>query len=176
MPRHRVARVADVSASSDLVLRPAVDTDTSAIRAFGVRHVIAHYTPLLGAAAAEAQVERWWSEDELRPAVRDGHVVVAVRDDEVVGMAQFDPGMTPPMIWKLYVAPALRGNGIGPRLLDAVHASLPEGMERVGIEHFTINEGAGRFYEREGFAVERVEDAASGDPRQRVTWRVKALR
>lgn len=165
-----------MSASSDLVLRPAVDADTSAIRAFGVRHVIAHYTPLLGAAAAEAQVERWWSADEIRQAVRDGHVVVAVRDDEVVAVAQFDLGMTPPMIWKLYVAPALRGHGIGPRLLDSVYASLPEGTERVGIEHFTINESAGRFYEREGFAVERMEDAASGDPRQRVTWRVKGLR
>lgn len=90
MPRPGAARVADMSASSDLVLRPAVDT--------------------------------------------------------------------------------------GPRLLDSVYASLPEGTERVAIEHFTINESAGRFYEREGFAVERVEDAASGDPRQRVTWRVKGLR
>ena len=112
----------------------------------------------------------------MRPAVRDGHVVVAVRGEELVGVAQVDLGMTPPMIWKLYVDAALRGHGVGPRLLDVVYGLLPEGTEHVGIEHFTINEGAGRFYEREGFVVDRVEEAASGDPRQRVTWRVKTLR
>jgi len=165
-----------MSASSALLVRPAVEADTGSICAFGVHHVSAHYAPLLGVAAAETQVERWWSEDEMRPAVRDGHVVVAVRDEELVGVAQVDLEMMPPMIWKLYVDPALRGHGVGPRLLDVVYGLLPEGTERVGIEHFTINEGAGRFYEREGFTVDRVEEAASGDPRQRVTWRVKTLR
>lgn len=111
----------------------------------------------------------------MGPAVRDGRVVVALRGGEVVGVAQFDLAMTPPMIWKLYVDPALRGQGVGPQLLDAVYALLSPGTATVRIEHFTVNERAGRFYEREGFDVERVEEAASGDPRQRVTWRVKTL-
>jgi GNAT superfamily N-acetyltransferase len=165
-----------MSASRALVFRRAREEETSAVCAFGARHVAAHYAPLLGSAAADAQAERWWSDDEMRPAVRDGHVLVAVDGGVIVGVAQVDPGMDPPMIWKLYVDPALRGEGVGPRLLDVVYTVLPEGTERVGIEHFTVNDGAGRFYEREGFAVDRVEEAASGDPRQRVTWRLKTLR
>ena len=93
-----------------------------------------------------------------------------------MGVAQFDLDLTPPMIWKLYVHPSLRRQGIGPRLLDAVIARLPRDATSVGIEHFTANTRAGDFYEREGFLVDRVEDAASGDPRHRVTWRVKQLR
>ncbi|MDF2993860.1 MAG: family N-acetyltransferase [Microbacterium sp.] len=161
--------------SASLRIRAATDADTADVCSFGERHVVAHDTPLLGVAAAKAQVERWWSVDEMRPAVRDGRVVLACRDNEVVGVAQFDPGMTPPTIWKLYVDPALRGQGVGPRLLDAVYALLPD-TDRVGIEHFTVNVGAGRFYEREGFIVDRIEEPESGDPRQRVTWRVKTLR
>ncbi|WZH36969.1 MAG: GNAT family N-acetyltransferase [Microbacterium enclense] len=161
--------------SASLRIRVAGDADTADVCSFGERHVVAHYTPLLGVAAATAQVERWWSDAEMRPAVRDGRVIIALHGDEVVGVAQFDPGMTPPMIWKLYVDPALRGQGVGLRLLDAVYARLP-GADRVGIEHFTVNDGAGRFYEREGFVVDRIEESESGDPRQNVTWRVKTLR
>lgn len=159
-----------------MTIRGAVASDTEAICGFGSRYVVDFYAPILGAQAARSQVDTWWSDAAMRPAVVAGTVIVALRDGEIVGVAQVDIDLTPPMIWKLYVHPSLRGHGIGPRLLDAVLARLPRDATSVGIEHFTANTRAGDFYEREGFHVDRVEDAASGDPRLRVTWRLKALR
>jgi len=165
-----------MSASSLVTVREAAESDTDAICDFGSRYIGDFYAPILGAEAARSQVDTWWSDAAMRPAVAAGAVVVAVSEEKIVGVAQFDPDLTPPMIWKLYVHPSLRRHGIGPRLLEAVIARLPADATSVGIEHFTANTRAGDFYEREGFLVDRVEDAASGDPRQRVTWRVKQLR
>ncbi|SIR67042.1 Acetyltransferase (GNAT) domain-containing protein [Microbacterium sp. RURRCA19A] len=159
-----------------MTLRGAVESDAEAICDFGTRYVVDFYAPILGAEAAQSQVDTWWSRAAMHPAVVAGIVIIALRDREIVGVAQVDIDLTPPMIWKLYVHPLLRGSGVGPRLLDAVIARLPRDAASVGIEHFTANTRAGDFYEREGFLVDRVEDAASGDPRLRVTWRVKTLR
>lgn len=165
-----------MSASPPADVRVARESDTDAVCAFGSRHIVDFYAPILGTDAARSQVETWWSDAAIRPAIAAGGVVVAERNDQIVGVAQVDVSMTPPMVWKLYVDPALRGQGLGPRLLDAVRSLLPPDATTVGIEHFTANVRAGHFYEREGFVVDRIEEAASGDPRHRVTWRVKPLR
>lgn len=165
-----------MSSSPSVEIRAGVESDTHAVCAFGARHVIAFYTPLLGADAARSQVARWWSDDEMRPALRNGDVVVAVRGGDIVGVAQIDPVASPPIVYKLYVDPALRSRGIGPRLLRAVSARVPPDATHLAIEHFTVNERAARFYEREGFLVGRVDEAASADPLHRITWRVKRLR
>lgn len=126
-------------------IRGAIESDTAAICAFGSRYVVAFYAPILGAEAARSQVDTWWSDAAMRPAVAAGAVVVAVGEEEIVGVAQFDIDLTPPMIWKLYLHPSLRGHGIGPRLLEAVIARLPRDAMSVGIEHFTANTRAGNF-------------------------------
>ena len=77
------------------------------------------------------------------------------------------------VIYKLYVDPAHRGRRVGPRLLQALIAQLPEDAERVFLEHFAANQRAGAFYEREGFVVDRVEPAP--DPALAVVWRVRDL-
>lgn len=59
-------------------------------------------------------------------------------------------------LWKLYVAPERGSQGIGVRLLDEYIARLPKDVTSVLLEHFAFNDGAGRSYEREGFAVERT--------------------
>ena len=62
------------------------------------------------------------------------------------------------------------------RLIDALVAQLPPDADQVDVEHFAANERAGAFYEREGFAIERIEPSASGDPRRAVVWRSRRLR
>lgn len=157
------------------VVRIAAQADVPAVRAFGEAHVRPHYTPLLGADAADRQVELWWNEEHLRAAVADGLVLVADAGGLIVGVGQRGRHGADHVIYKLYLDPAHRGGGLGPRLVDAVVAQLPPDAERVCVEHFAANERAGAFYEREGFAVERIEPSATADPALAVVWRARRL-
>jgi ribosomal protein S18 acetylase RimI-like enzyme len=157
------------------VVRDAGPQDVAAVCRFGETHIRPHYTPLIGADAADAQVRHWWNESSIGEAVARGLVVVAEADGQVVGVGQRGRDGTDHVVYKLYVSPEHRGRGLGPRLLDALVGQLPPDAERLGIEHFAANERAGDFYEREGFAVERIEPSATGDPRLTVVWRVRPL-
>ncbi|ADJ50120.1 acetyltransferase [Amycolatopsis mediterranei S699] len=156
-------------------VRPAGPGDVSAIHRFGEAHVRAHYTPLIGAAAAEAQVRDWWNETHVGAAVSAGLVVVAEAGGELLGVGQRGRCGADHVVYKLYVHPGQRGRGLGPRLLDALAAQLPTGTGRLYIEHFAANERAGAFYEREGFAVDRIVPSSTGDPALAVVWRIKFL-
>ncbi len=156
-------------------VRPAGPDDVAAIRRFGETHVRAHYAPLIGAAAADAQVRDWWNETHVGAAVAAGLVVVAEAGGELLGVGQRGRNGAEHVVYKLYVHPGQRGRGLGPRLLDALAAQLPAGAGRLYIEHFAANERAGAFYEREGFAVERIEPSPTGDPALAVVWRAKTL-
>lgn len=156
-------------------VRAAGPGDVAAIRRFGEAHVRAHYAPLIGAAAADTQVRDWWNETHVAAAVAAGLVVVAEEGGELLGVGQRGRNGAEHVVYKLYVHPGQRGRGLGPRLLDALVAQLPAGVERLHIEHFAANERAGAFYEREGFTVERVEPSPTGDPALAVVWRAKPL-
>jgi GNAT superfamily N-acetyltransferase len=157
-------------------VRAAETSDVAAICAFGEEHIRAHYTPLIGAQAAEAQVRHWWNEAHIASAVAAGLVVVAESDGDLVGVAQRGRHGADHAVYKLYVHPRKRGHGIGPKLLDALVDQLPADADRLYIEHFAANERAGQFYEREGFTVERFEPGPGDDPRLGVVWRVRPLR
>ncbi len=154
-------------------IRVAVPDDVVAICAFGEAHIRAHYAPLIGTAAADAQVRDWWNSTHLATAVAAGVVVVADDRGQVVGVGQRGRNGAEHVVYKLYVHPRCRGRGIGGQLLAALTEQLPSDVDRLHIEHFAANERAGAFYEREGFAVERVEASASGDPARDVVWRVR---
>ncbi|WP_028045337.1 GNAT family N-acetyltransferase [Cellulomonas sp. URHE0023] len=158
------------------VTRLADGGDVGPICAFGATHIRPHYTPLIGAGAADLQVTRWWSVEQIGTAVSQGRIVVAEAEagDGVVGVAQRGWDGADHVIYKLYVDPACRGQGLGPRLIAAVVGQLPPDARRLCVEHFAGNVRAGAFYEREGFAVERVERDAD-DPALDVVWRARDL-
>ncbi|WP_307793807.1 GNAT family N-acetyltransferase [Actinotalea soli] len=155
-----------------MIVRDASREDVAAICAFGREHVPPHYEPLIGRAAAQAQVERWWGSDHVSAATTDGRVVVAEDAGQVVGVGQRGPDH---VVYKLYVHPGHRGTGLGPRLIEALERQLPPGVGRLSIEHFAANQGAARFYEREGFAVDRVEPSPTGVPGLAVVWRSRPV-
>ncbi|MGI5501098.1 GNAT family N-acetyltransferase [Lentzea sp. CA-135723] len=150
-----------MAATENPVVRDARPEDVVGICRFGEAHVEPHYAPLIGAEAAAAQVTRWWNEEQIAAAVSGGLVVVAVVGERIVGVGQRGRRGEDHVIYKLYVDPALRGGGIGPRLIGALVAHV--GAAEFYVEHFAANERAGAFYEREGFEVRRVEDG--------VVWR-----
>lgn len=156
-------------------IRDAHHDDVADICAFGEAHIRAHYTPLIGAAAADDQVRQWWNESSISAAVTSRSLVVAELDGQIVGVGQRGRNGADHVIYKLYLATDQRGAGLGPRLIEALIDQLPADADRIFIEHFVGNERAGRFYEREGFAVERIEPSPTGDPVHGTVWRVRAL-
>lgn len=68
-------------------VRLAKAGDEHAIVGFGSRVIPAHYTPILGAEMAEAQLT-WWNLDRIGTAVAARRVVVAVAGDDITGVAE----------------------------------------------------------------------------------------
>lgn len=161
--------------SGDAVVRNAGPGDVVAICEFGEAHVRPHYTPLIGAAAADAQVRNWWNEDRIGAAVDAGLMVIAEAAGQLVGVGQRGRNGAEHVIYKLYIHPEYRGHGLGPRLIDALITQLPAGVDRLYIEVFAANERAGAFYEREGFTVQRIEPSSTGDPALAIVWRARDL-
>ena len=155
----------------ELLVRTADSGDVEAICRFGETHIPPHYAPLIGPEAAAAQVRDWWNETHIGAAVAAGLIVVAVDNHQLVGVGQRADNV----IYKLYVHPAHRSRGLGPRLLAALVDRLPAGTDRVRIEHFAANERAAAFYEREGFTVERIEPSPTGNPALAIVWRARRL-
>jgi ribosomal protein S18 acetylase RimI-like enzyme len=158
-----------MGSSEEPAVRPATPDDVAAICRFGEEHVAKHYAPLIGDEAADAQVRRFWNDTQITRAVTRGLVVVAEREGRLAGVGQRgrrDPERdSEHVIYKLYVHPGLRGHGIGPRLIDALTGQMD--ADTVYVEHFVENERAARFYEREGFEVERIE--------QGIVWRSRPI-
>ncbi|HEX8869440.1 MAG TPA: GNAT family N-acetyltransferase [Lentzea sp.] len=149
-------------------IRAATIHDIAGICRFGEEHVPPLYTPLIGAEAAQGQL-RFWTETQITRAVTHNLVVVATQDDRIVGVGQRgrrDAATgSDHVIYKLYLHPGVRGQGIGPRLIEALSRQVD--ADRIYIEHFQANERAARFYEREGFEIERVERG--------IVWRSRPL-
>ncbi len=160
----------------EVAVRAARDADVAGVCAFGEAHVRPHYAPLIGVAAADEQVRRWWNPPYVQAAVAAGDVVVAEQDGRVVGVAQHGRAGPDHVVYKLYVAPDLRGCRLGPRLLAALVDRLPADVDRLLVEHVAANRRAAAFYEREGFVLDRVDPHPSGDPALATVWRVRSLR
>jgi GNAT superfamily N-acetyltransferase len=164
-----------MASDAEPVVRNATPDDVAGICRFGEVHIRPHYAPLIGAAAADEQVRRWWNEAHVDAAVTNGVVVVAEADGDLVGVGQRGRNGADHVVYKLYVHPEHRGRGLGPELLDALIEQLPADADRLYIEHFVGNGSAGAFYEREGFIVERIEPSPTGDPALGVVWRARPL-
>jgi GNAT superfamily N-acetyltransferase len=156
------------------ILRAAGADDVVAICQFGETHIRTHYAPMIGAAAADELVRLWWNPSYIAAVVADGLVVVAEADG-IVGVGQRGRRGADHVVYKLYVHPSCRGNGLGPQLISALIGQLPGDADRLYIEHLMGNSRAAAFYEREGFVVEQVEPSPTGDPALGVVWRSRPL-
>lgn len=154
-------------------MRLASPDELEAILDFGAMHIPDHYDPLLGSAAAQAQVDDWWTPERMSAAIGEGRVVVAEEQGEVLGVAEWSLYDGVPTIWKLYVNPSRRGEGIGPRLIAAIEDHLPEGADRIWVETLAVNRRARAFYEREGFREFRTVEHSN--PTMNVVWFERSL-
>lgn len=88
----------------------------------------------------ETLLERWDQEISAR-----WQALVAVEDGALLGFAAFAPETS--HLHQLFVARTAQGRGAGKKLLDAVKAKFPGGFT---LNTHVENDGARRFYEREG--------------------------
>ncbi|MGV3637530.1 MAG: GNAT family N-acetyltransferase [Flavobacteriales bacterium] len=143
-------------------LRQATVADVPLIRAIaGTTWPIA-YGDILSPAQLRYMLERMYSAAALREQmlVKGHRFILAVRQEETLGFAAFEPhhgGRAVTRLHKLYVLPAAQGSGAGRLLLNGVlERALADGDRAVELNVNRFNT-ARRFYEHCGFRVVRDE-------------------
>ena len=152
--------------------RLATMDDRPAIDAFADATVHDAYDSLVDRGYAQTLLDFWWG-DALDEDVRAGRILVATRDGRVIGLTQLGDLDGEPVMWKLYVAPGHRGDGVGAQLMRDLIRVIPPRSPRLVTEHIACNEGAARFYAREGFGI--IGTDQHDDPRLSVVWRARAI-
>lgn len=143
-------------------LRPAVAADAAAIAQVHMESR-AVTMPFLPPQKHSPDEVRWWVENIVLVECRTW---VAVRGGEVIGYAALDGDL----LDQLYLDPAVRRQGIGTRLLDAVKQASPDGLS---LFVFQRNTDARAFYERHGFTVVDTDDGSrnmENEPDMTLRW------
>ena len=145
-----------------VALRPAIPADAEVLAGVYLRSFD----------AALPQVVRAHSDAEVRGWFR--HVVVPELETwvaeegggRVVGLMVLDGGE----LAQLYLAPEVRGCGIGDRFVALAKELRPRGLQ---LWTFQVNGPARRFYERHGFVAAEFTDGSRNEEREpdvRYVW------
>lgn len=144
---------------TDETIRPADTEDAPAIRDVARESWHAAYDEILGSETVEETVTEWYAIDRLRESIADDdHRVFVAESEGLVGFVHVAPWHEDPSIAelaRLYVRPALWGDGIGSALLDRAEESV-DGYDALRLEVFAENDVGVGFYESRAFA--RVEE------------------
>jgi GNAT superfamily N-acetyltransferase len=154
--------MSDTSASRerrDVLFRVAVDADAAPIARL-IRESKIAAMPWLPLVHTPDEDVRWVA-GVLLP---EHAVTVAASEGHLVGVLAASPGW----IDQLYVAPDLRGRGIGSRLL---RAALEAATGPVQLWTFQRNRRARDFYERHGFVEVRSTDGDNEEKEPDVLYR-----
>jgi ribosomal protein S18 acetylase RimI-like enzyme len=99
--------------------------------------------------------ERW----RARLALPGAHNVVAFLDDRPVGVARGVPHEDGCELRSVWVAPEVRGQGVGDRLLGEIEAwAVRSGAAAIRLGVYTDNDAAVALYERHGFRLIGVDN------------------
>lgn len=149
------------------VFRSATLSDANAISEvyLASRKQFLPYAPL---AHTDEQV-RAWIANQLIP---NSDVIVALVDNEIVGMMAVSQNDVASWIDQLYIHPRAVGQGIGTRFIE--QAKTKSGSP-IRLYTFQANEGARQFYERHGFKAIASSDGSGNEekcPDVLYEWRV----
>lgn len=137
-----------------ITVRTATRADLAGFRYVGFATWPATYQPIAGAAYVVENLDEYWSEEALSPALEAGNALVAVINDEIVGVSEVADWGKDLVMWKLYVLPTHQGRGIGAHLLNAVTELARDRGRALVTEYIAANAAAGRFYRGHGFEPE----------------------
>lgn len=141
-----------------MVTRPARPDDARAIATF-YRDIREDTVPVIH----DLEAITAWIRDQR---IARGSSWVVEDGDEIIGWLD---------VWgddldQLYLKRGYQGRGLGKRLVD--HAKAPS-LGRLELFTFQVNEGARRFYRREGFAEVAWGDGSQneeGEPDVKLVW------
>lgn len=154
------------------VRRAAVD-DVDAVREIGLKTWPVAYDGLVSPEFIADGLAQWWSPEAVERGITRGITLVAVVDEQVVGMVGLGQEAGFWVMWKLYVLPGYQGQGVGKALLDGAIGALPVGTDQLLLDVLVGNEQAIRFYRRNGFGAARsTPDRDLGDE---LIWMARAL-
>lgn len=137
-----------------ITVRTATPADLAGFRYVGFATWPVTYQPIAGAAYVVENLDEYWSKEALLPALEAGNALVAVDDNEVVGVSEVANWGDDLVMWKLYVLPKRQGQGVGAQLLNAVTKLARDRGRALVTEYTAANASAGRFYETHGFETE----------------------
>jgi GNAT superfamily N-acetyltransferase len=97
----------------------------------------------------------------------DARILVAERDEAIVGVATCVRDGTTSELRSIYVVPEAWGTGVAQRLMEsALDAMRVRGATEATLWVVEANPRARRFYEREGWTLERETRASQLGPRE----------
>ena len=130
----------------------AADADATATMYIASRRAM---LPGLKEPHTEAETRTW-----MRDIVFTRHSVrLADVDGEIIGFAARDGAW----LMNLYVKPGWTGRGVGSKLLEAVLIEAAGATPMLRLHTFARNEGARRFYERQGFVAVAFGDGGGNE-------------
>jgi ribosomal protein S18 acetylase RimI-like enzyme len=133
-------------------VQPASRADRPAIRDVARRSLQASYS--LDPTAINTAIGEWYDEDALASALEDEHhrLLVAVVEDQVVGVSETEIGDDVATLLWLHVDPAYRGRGFGSTLFDRTRQLADErNAEYLQGRVLADNDDGTAFYEAKGF-------------------------
>lgn len=135
-------------------VREATADDVPAVGRVAERSWETDYPDIVSRETASEGVAEWYAEDRVRRELDSAEtaVLVAERDDEVVGFAHAVWGTEEGTVLRIYVDPDHRRAGVGTELLAATVDRLhEEGVDRVKATVLAANEPGNDFYRERGF-------------------------
>ncbi|MDA3646388.1 GNAT family N-acetyltransferase [Saccharopolyspora indica] len=148
--------------TSELVLRPAADTDAAGMADVWLRSFTAAL-PTVRRAHTDDEVRSWFT----HVVVPNSECWVAEESGALLGLLVLDG----PELDQLYLDPPHRGRGLGDQLVDLAKRRRPDGLD---LWTFQVNAPARRFYERHGFTAVEHTDGHRNEEREpdvRYAWR-----
>lgn len=138
-------------------VREAVEADAAVIVDLGRRTWVDTHAGVIDDEIAPLMLDKWWTVEATVPSIRAGRTLVAVRGDEIVGMAAYGPYGEGQVVWKLYVAPECQRSGAGRLLMEAVFDRVEPLREDVSIAFHDGVRRVGSFLAGLGFVVDHRE-------------------
>lgn len=141
-------------------VRAATREDASMVASIGRVAFEKQYAGLMDATNYTIAAERWYAPEAIEASIvacadnAEAHFLVAEREGHLVGFLHYDEFGPVPELHRIYLAESERGRGTGALLMDALHAELAHSAGYV-LAVVDGNEGAVRFYERHGLAIDR---------------------